>query len=405
MYKSNIYVNVILYYVYMTSEMKRIVVLGGGTGGSIMINKLAHGLRDHLRDGKVSITVVNPSSRHYYQPAFLLIPVGIMDEREAYTSFNSLVPEGVRWVKTSANKIDIGDNRIVLDNGQSIEYDYLVVSTGAVLDPGRIKGLDRTSHFYSFKASIELKKALANFKGGKIVIGPSSIPYRCPPAPIEMTLILRDYFDRRGISDKVEITYFYPLPRVFPIERVSELLHSILDSKGIETSLMFNLDYVDVERRRLVSMEGEELEYDLAIVVPPHRGSDVIINSGLGDEDGWVDVDRYTLNVEGYENVYVIGDATNLPVSKAGSVADFQAEVVVKRIIDDIEGFEPTAKYNGKTMCFVLTGIGKATVLVFDYNNPPPVIPPSFLYYWLKLAYNKLYWSVTAKSILSGVVL
>ncbi len=402
---SNIYTRVILYDVYMVPEMKRIVVLGGGTGGSIMMNKLAYGLRDKLKRGEVSITVVNPSDRHYYQPAFLLIPVGVMDEREAYVGFDSLVPEGVKWIKDYASKIDLDNQRVQLRGGDSIDFDYLVISTGAVLDPSRINGLEDTYHFYSFEGSKRLKKALADFEGGRIVIGPSSIPYRCPPAPIEMTLILKDYFERRGLGDKVEITYFYPLPRVFPIQGVSELLADILESKGINTSLMFNLDYIDVERKKLISLEGEELDYDLAIVVPPHRGADVIIESGLGDEDGWIDVDRYTLNLPGYDNVYAIGDATNLPVSKAGSVADFEAEVVSKRIIDEIEGYEPTAKYNGKTMCFVLTGIGKATVLVFDYDNPPPVVPPSFIYYWLKLAYNKLYWNITAKSLLTGVVL
>jgi len=337
--------------------MKRIVILGGGTGGSIMMNKLAHGLRDRIKTGEVEIVVVNPSERHYYQPAFLLIPVNVMDEREAYTPFSTLVPEGVKWIRDRAVNIDLGDRTVRLGSGEEVGYDYLVVATGASLDPSCVRGLEDTHHFYSFDATRRLKRALADFEGGKVVVGISSIPYRCPPAPIEMTLILRDYFVRRGIWDKVELTYFYPLPRVFPIEGVAELLAREMDRKGIHYSLMFNLDYVDTERKRLVSLEGEELEYDLAIIVPPHR------------------------------------------------VADFEAEVVSKRIMDEIEGYEPTSKYNGKTMCFVLTGIGKATVLVFDYENPPPIVPPSFIYYWLKLAYNKLYWNITAKSILSGVVL
>ncbi len=389
----------------MLSEMKRIVILGGGTGGSIMMNKLAHGLRDRIKSGEVEIVVVNPSERHYYQPAFLLIPVNVMDEREAYAPFSSLVPEGVRWIRDRAARIDLDDRAVELGSGDRLSYDYLVVSTGATLDPSGVEGLEDTYHFYSFDATRRLKRALADFEGGKVVVGISSIPYRCPPAPIEMTLILRDYFARRGIWDKVELTYFYPLPRVFPIEGVAELLAQEMERKGINYSLMFNLDHVDVERKRLVSLEGEELEYDLAIIVPPHKGADVVRESGIGDEDGWINVDKYTLNIVGYDDAYAIGDATNLPVSKAGSVADFEAEVVSRRIMDEIEGYEPTSKYNGKTMCFVLTGIGKATVLVFDYENPPPIVPPSFIYYWLKLAYNKLYWNITAKSILTGVVL
>jgi len=385
--------------------MKRILVLGGGTGGTIVSNRLAYELSDMIRDEKVSIEVVNPIIRHYYQPAFLLIPVNKMDEREAYTEFSGLITEGVKWIRDKAVKIDLENSSITLSSGEVKEYDYLVISTGSVLDPSGVKGLDDTYHFYSLDAAKKLKNALAEFEGGKVVIGVSSIPYRCPPAPAEMAFLLNDYFISRGIRDKVSITYFYPLPRVFPIAGVSEILDELMDKKGIEKALMFNLDYVDTERKKLVSLEGEELDYDLAIVIPPHKGAQVIRDSGIGDEDGWIDVDRYTLNIPGYENVYVIGDATNLPVSKAGSVADFEAEVVAKRITDDILGYEPAARYNGKVMCFLVTGFGEATVLVFDYDNPPTPVPPSFVYYWLKLAYNKMYWTITAKALLAGVVL
>ena len=385
--------------------MKRIVVLGGGTGGTIVSNRLAYELKDMIRDEEVSIEVINPSERHYYQPAFLLIPVDKMDERESYTRFEDLITEGVKWIKDKAVKIDLDNQSIVLESGGVKEYDYLIISTGSVLDTSEVKGLEDTHHFYSLDGALKLKNALSEFNGGKVVIGVAGIPYRCPPAPAEMTFLLHDYFVSRGIRDKVSITYFYPLPRVFPIESTAEILDRLMEDKGIDRALFFNLEYVDTENKKIVSMEGEELEYDLAIIIPPHKGAKVIRDSGIGDEDGWIDVDKHTLNIPGYDNVYVIGDATNLPVSKAGSVADFEAEVVAKRISDELMGFEPAARYNGKVMCFVVTGFGEATVLVFDYDHPPAAIPPSFVYYWLKLAYNKMYWTITAKALLAGVVL
>ncbi|HIQ12805.1 MAG TPA: NAD(P)/FAD-dependent oxidoreductase [Thermoprotei archaeon] len=386
------------------SIMKRVLVLGGGTGGTIVSNRLAYELSDMIKDGELIIEVVNPSEYHYYQPAFLLIPVNKMDERESYTYFQNLIAEGVKWIKDRAVKIDIDDRSVVLSNGDVKNYDYLVISTGAALDTSDVKGLEDTYHFYSLDAAVKLKNVLSGFDGGDIVIGVSSIPYRCPPAPAEMAFLLNDYFTERGLRDKVRITYFYPLPRVFPVPGVSDIVDELMDRRGIDKALMFNLDYVDTENKRIVSLEGEELRYDLAIVIPPHKGAQVIRDSGLGDEDGWVDVDRYTLNIPGYDDVYVIGDATNLPVSKAGSVADFEAAVVSRRIVDELMGYEPISRYDGKVMCFLVTGFGEATVLVFDYNNPPKPVPPSFIYYWLKLAYNKMYWSITAKSLLAGVV-
>ena len=385
--------------------MKRILIVGGGTGGTIVANRLAYELRNRVKKGEVSIEIINPSPLHFYQPAFLLIPVDLMDEREAYMEFPELIAEGVKWIRSKATKIDVEDRKVYLEDGTVKNYDYLVIATGSRLDMNGFEGLNDTYHFYSFDGAKRLKEALAEFEGGKVVIGVSSIPYKCPPAPAEMAFLLNDYFIRRGIRDKVEITYFYPLPRVFPIADIADILEPLMEKKGINRALFFNLDRIDTENRKLISLEGEELEYDLAIVIPPHKGSEVVINSGLGDEDGWIDVDKYTLNIPGHDEVYVIGDATNLPVSKAGSVADFQAEVVSKRISDEIEGYEPASRYNGKVMCFVVTGFGEATVLVFDYDHPPAAIPPSFVYYWLKLAYNKMYWSITAKALLAGVVL
>ncbi len=384
--------------------MKRIVILGGGTGGIITLNRLYQKLRHVSTEKNTEIILIEPNTRHYYQPGFLFVPLGLMEPWETYRPVSTLIPENVRWIRDKATLID-PDNRVVKTTEAEIKYDYLVISTGSHLDYDAVPGLkEHTHNFYSYDSTMRFKKALNEFKGGDVVIGVAGVPYKCPPAPIEMTLMLADYFKRIGLSDKVNIRYIYPLPRVFPIESVAELLGPIMDERGIETNLMFNLEGLDPKKREIYSLEGETVKYDMAVIIPPHKGAQVIIDSGLGDRSGWIPTDRHTLNMKGYDDVYVIGDATDLPVSKAGSVADFQAEVVTSRILADIEGYIPTARYNGRVMCFVVTGLGEGTTIVFDYENPPKPNPPNFACYWLKLMYNKLYWTLTAKSILPGVI-
>jgi len=384
--------------------MKRVLILGAGTGGTLIANRLYRKLWREVKNGDVEITIIEPSVWHYYQPAYLLLPLNLVDENEVRRPTGSLLPEKVKWIKKRANKIDVYNNRVILEDGDSVEYDYLVISTGSKLNYDEVPGLKEGSYnFYGYKEAIRLREALRRFNGGRIVIGVAGVPYKCPPAPIEMSLLLDAYFRKLGVRDKVDITYAYPLPRVFPIAEVSDMLDDIMRRRNININLFFNVDEVDPKRRRITSLEGEELEYDLAILIPPHTGSDVVINSGIGDKSGWIPTDRYTLNMEGHDEVYVIGDATNLPISKAGSVADFEAEVIVKRLIDQLNGYEPTTVYDGKVMCFVLTGIGEGTILVFNYNEPPRPVNPGFSSYWLKLIYNKLYWSLTAGSALVEV--
>ncbi len=384
--------------------MKRVLVLGGGTGGIITVNKLYQKLIDDVLNGETEITLVESKKYHYYQPGFLFVTLGLMEPWETYRPVSTLLPERVKWVRENAIYIN-PDERIVKTESRDIKYDYLVISTGSHLDYSSIPRLeDSTYNFYSYESTMRLKRALNGFRGGKIVIGVAGMPYKCPPAPIEMTLMLADYFKNIGLGEEVSIKYFYPLPRVFPLEAVSKLLEPIIQEKGIETNLMFNLERINPDKKEIYSLEGERIKYDFAIVIPPHKGAKVIIDSGLGDRNGWIPTDKYTLNMKGYDDVYVIGDATNLPISKAGSVADFQSEVVISRIIADLEGYTPTTRYNGKVMCFLVTGLGSGTTIAFDYDNPPKINPPNFACYWLKLTYNKLYWVLTAKAVLSRVI-
>ena len=392
----------IIIFTILNLEMKRIAILGGGTGGTILANQLAYKLRN--RDD-VEIILIEPEKVHYYQPGFLFIPLGLMDPEEVVMYRSSLISEGVNWLPERAIRVNVEDRQIETEK-RKINYDYLVIATGARLDYETVPGLkDSAYHFYDLENTLRLKKAIHKFNGGRIVIGVAGLPYRCPPAPLEMTFLLNDFFKRLGVRDKVQLTYLYPIMKPFPIDSVAEMVGPLLEKERIETMLMFNVESIDPKEKVVYSLEGEKIKYDLAIIIPPHLGSEVITNSGLGDEDGWIPTDRHTLNMEGRDDVFVIGDATNLPISKAGSVADFEASVVAHRIKDEIEGYTPTRRYNGKVMCFMVTGIGQGTTLMFDYNHPPHPHGTNFACYWLKLMYNRLYWNVTAKALLSGVTI
>lgn len=380
--------------------MKHIVILGGGTGGMILANQLAYKLRN--RDD-VEITLIEPDRVHYYQPGFLFIPLGLMDPEEVMMPRASLISEGVKWLPERALRIDVEDKYVETER-YKIDYDYLIIATGARLDYEMVPGLKEGAyHFYDLENALRLKKAIHSFSGGRIVVGVGGLPYRCPPAPLEMVFLLNDFFKKLGIREKVKLTYLYPIMKPFPIDTVAEMVTPLLEKEGVETVLMFNIESIDPKERVIYSLEGEKIKYDLAIIIPPHLGSKVIMDSGLGDEDGWVPTDRYTLNMKGRDDIFVIGDATNLPISKAGSVADFEASVIAHRIKDEIEGYAPTWRYDGKVMCFMVTGIGQGTILMFDYNHPPRPYGTNFACYWLKLMYNRLYWNVTAKALLSGV--
>ncbi|MFP3166767.1 MAG: FAD/NAD(P)-binding oxidoreductase [Nitrososphaeria archaeon] len=381
---------------------KKIVVVGGGTGGTIVANNLAHRLHREIVNGKVEITVVDPSAYHVYQPAWLLIPFRIMHQNEAIRPERSLLAETVKFRQEKAKRIDL-NNRVVETDSAKLQYDFLVISTGARPDYSQVPGLDKAGYdFYTLDNSLKLREALGRFSGGKLVTVIAGIPFKCPPAPIEFVFLADSYFSRLGVRDKIELSYVYPLPRPFTIQGVAEEVGKLMEQKKINMNLLFNVESIDTEKKEIRSLEGETVKYDLAVIVPPHTGADVVRNSGIADAGGWIPTDKYTLNVKGYDDAYAIGDATDLPVSKAGSAADFEAAVVATNIHDQLNGLAPSMRYNGRVICFMTTAIGEATILIFDNDHPPVPPPPNFACYWYKLVYNRMYWTITAKGLLSG---
>jgi len=376
--------------------MQRVVILGGGVGGTLVANLLVRKLRREIDRREATVTLIDDTGEHVYQPGFMYIAMGGEKAENLSRPERSLLDTRVMLDVARASKIDEASGRVELEDGGHVGYDQLVIATGSRIVPEEIENFDTEAHhFYSPAAARKLREALDAFTGGKIVIGIAGMPYKCPPAPLEVAFLIESELRERGLREKSEMHYCSPIGRAFTIESVSEMATPILEDKGIELHTFFNVESIDPARKMVESLEGEELPYDLLILVPPHRGAKVVIDSGLAPASGWLATDQHTLQVSGRPNVYALGDATDLPLSKAGSTAHFEAPIVAERIAAAVQGREPGGKhanYTGKVMCFFEVGDGKGTLLQFDYNNPPKPPKPSRFWHLGKLVFNKTYW-------------
>ena len=374
--------------------MKRILILGGGVGGTIVANLLA---RKVGRRPDVEITVVDQTGQHVYQPGFMYITFGHERAAQLVRPERSLLDDRVKVVIGEVARVHEGQRTVELSDGRMLGYEYLVLATGSRIVPEEIPYFaEEAHHFYTAEAAERLRAALDAFDGGKIVIGIAGLPYKCPPAPLEVSFLIESELRQRGMREKSEVHFCSPIGRAFTIETVSDMATPILEEKGIELHTFFNVEAIDPERKVVQSLEGEELPYDLLILVPPHRGAQFLVDSGLAKPPGgWLPTDRATLQVGGRPNVYALGDATDLPLSKAGSTAHFEAPVVAERIAAAVQGREPKAKeatYTGRVMCFFEIGDGKGTLLRFDYDHPPKPPKPNRLWHLGTIVFNKTYW-------------
>jgi sulfide:quinone oxidoreductase len=382
--------------------MTRILILGGGVGGTLTANLLVKKLRPQLRAGEVSITVVDQTGQHTYQPGFMYIAMGGERSENLQRPERGLLDPRVTLVVGEIKKVDEKRRLVHLADGERIGYDHLVLATGSRIVPEAIEHFEtEAEHFYTAEAALKLRQALDAFTGGRIVIGIAGMPYKCPPAPLEVAFLIEAELRQRGLRETSELHFCSPIGRAFTIESVSEMATPILERKGIELHTFFNVEAIDAERHVVESLEGEELAYDLLILVPPHKGQQFLIDSGLAPASGgWLPTDRATLQVGGRSNVYALGDATDLPLSKAGSTAHFEAPVVTERIVAAVEGREVDrmrGDYLGKVMCFFEIGDGKGTLLQFDYEHPPRPPKPSQLWHLGKIVFNKTYWHTVPK--------
>ena len=395
--------------------MKRVVVLGGGVGGTLTANLVSRKLKKQIDRGEARVTVVDATGQHAYQPGYMYIAMGGERAKNLVRPERSLLDARVDLVVDTVAGIDQSTSTVRLGGGDQLHYDQLVVALGSRIVPEAIGHFDAEAHhFYTAEASLRLRKALDAFKGGRIVIGIAGMPYKCPPAPLEVVFLVEAEVRERKLRDRTEIHYCSPIGRAFTIESVSEMATPILEEKGIELHTFFNVEAIDPAKKLVLSLEGEELAYDLLILVPPHKGAQVLVDSGLAPAPGgWLPTDRHTLQVKHiappstsdadvprYPNIYAVGDATDLPLSKAGSTAHFEAPIVAERIAAAVQGRTPhrkEASYTGKVICFFEVGDGKGTILQFDYDNPPRPPRPNRVWHLGKIVFNKTYWHMVPR--------
>lgn len=380
--------------------MKRILILGGGTGGTLIANLLAK----KLNKTEAQIAVVSASTRHLYQPGWLYVPFGRQDPRSLSRPERKLLNKRVALVHGNVTALDTEKRLVELEDGQELTYDYLVLATGSVPTPEDVPGLvEGGHHFYTEEASWRLHVALEEFTGGTIVVGVGGLPYKCPVAPLEFTFLLDEYLTHRGLRDKTEIVYTFPINRVFTIESVAEAAQPMLEARGVKIETFFNLEEVLPEQKLVRSMEGTELRYELLVMVPPHRGAKFLQGHPIADAQGWVKTDRSTLHVKDHADIWALGDTTDLPISKAGSTAHFEAPVVVEQVVAAVRGTTPDARhaeYEGHVMCFLEAGYDKASLLDFDYLRAPQVHEATTIVHWQKMAFNKAYWYLVPTGVI-----
>ena len=388
--------------------MKRIVILGAGTAGTMMANKLARA----LPEGQWQVTVVDRDDEHVYQPGLLFVPFGGYRTGQIVRPRRPLLDARVDLRLGGIERVLPDQSQVVLSDGARVHYDLLVVATGSRILPEETEGLTgegwrRTAFdFYTLDGASALGAALDGWKGGRFVVNVVEMPIKCPVAPLELLFLADAYFTQRGMRDKVEITYATPLVGAFTKPRCSAVLGDMLERRGIQVVPDFNASEVAGDKRLLRAYDGREVGYDLLVSIPLHSGAEVIAKSGMGDAGGWLPTHKHTLQSKAFANVFALGDATDLPSSKAGAVAHFQADVLLDNVLRFIAGRELVPGFDGHANCFIETGFGKAMLIDFNYDTEPlpgrfplPGIGPFTLLeesatnHWGKLAFKWVYFN------------
>lgn len=393
--------------------MKTLLILGAGTGGTMVANRMV----DELDPNEWKIIIVDKDETHYYQPGLLFIPFGIYTEKDIMKPKRNTLPSGIEIVFSDVDLIEPNDNRVTLARDKRvIHYDYLVIATGTSIHPEEIEGLQGDGwyknifDFYTLDGAKALARFFKFWEGGRLVLNVAEMPIKCPVAPLEFLFLADWYFHERGIRDKVDLVYATPLPGAFTKPRAASILGGLLEDKNIKVEAEFNISEVDSDRQVISSYDGRELPYDLFVTIPTHMGADVIGRSGMGDELNFVPTDKYTLQARDYENIYVIGDASNIPTSKAGSVAHFMLDVVIENLLRNIDGLPAEASFDGHANCFIESGFGKGFLIDFNYDVEPlpgkyplPGIGPFSLLkettvnHWGKMMFRWIYWNALLK--------
>jgi sulfide:quinone oxidoreductase len=387
--------------------MKRLVILGAGTAGTMAVNKL----RPHLGDDW-KITMVDQQQTHYYQPGYLFIPFGSYTPEDVVKPTKKFVPQGVELLTAAIDTVDAGANKVLLDGGAELPYDYLIIATGTTPRPGETPGMEdglrqNVHEFYTFEGSTALGEKLKTWEGGKLVVHVTEMPIKCPVAPLEFTFLADAFFEEKGMRDKVDITYVTPLEGAFTKPVASQHLGSMLDDRHIHLEPDFMIESVDAEEGKITSFDEREIPFDLLVTVPVNMGADYIARSGLGDDLNYVPVDQHTLLSKEHDNIFVLGDASDIPASKAGSVAHFAVDLFERNFINHVNGLPMTESFDGHANCFIESGHGKGLLIDFNYDTEPlpgkyplPGVGPFSLLketemnHFGKLMFRWMYWNI-----------
>ena len=386
---------------------RRIVILGGGTGGTMMANRL----RRVYTPEEAEIAVVDRDDRHVYQPGLLFVPFGLTDAEDIVRSRRRQLRDGIDFHRADVDRVDLGADSVHLENGATLPYDVLVVATGARLQPEETEGLtgpgwqEKIFTFYTLDGAAGLAEALRDFDAGRVVVNCVDLPIKCPVAPLEFAFLADWYFHDCGVRDDVHLSFVTSLDAAFTKPIAAEHLAGLLQQKNVELVSDFATGEVDGEGGRLVSYDDREVPFDLLVTVPLHGGAEYVERSpGLGDDLGFVRTDPHTLQSTAKPNVFAIGDATNVPTSKAGSVTHFEAEVLTENVRRHLAGKPLQAAFDGHANCFVETGFHKALLIDFNYEveplsgwypsslGPLPLLKESRLNHMAKLAFQSIYW-------------
>jgi sulfide:quinone oxidoreductase len=393
--------------------MKRVLILGAGTAGTMVANRLVH----ELDGAEWQITIVDAEETHYYQPGFLFIPFGVYGKADVQKPKRDYLPNGVEVIISPIEAIEPDQKRVrILKDDRYLPYDYLVIATGAKTVPEETPGLAEDEwyksifDFYTVDGATALHRKLRTWEGGRLVLNVAEMPIKCPVAPLEFLFLADAFFHEQGIRDRVDLTLATPLPAAFTKPIAAQLLGNILEEKGINLITEFNIERVEPDEKAIYSYDEQKVDYDLLISVPVNMGDPVIERSGLGDDLNFVPTQQRTLRSQEFDDIFVLGDATDLPSSKAGSVAHFQVDVFIENFMRQLDGLELRETFDGHANCYIESGFGKGFLIDFNYDVEPlpgmfplPGVGPfsllqeSRVNHWGKMMFRWVYWNILLK--------
>jgi sulfide:quinone oxidoreductase len=394
--------------------MKTLLILGAGTGGTMVANRMAR----TLNPAQWRIIVVDKDEAHIYQPGLIFIPFGLYSPADVVRPKQHFLPDSVELIFSDITRIDPVNQTVFLGQAlRTLHYDQLVIATGAEIAPEQTPGLldgggwgENIFDFYTLEGASKLSGALDAFTGGRLVLNVAGLPFKGPAAPLEFLFHADAYFRKRDLRENVELIYATPNPGPFTDTRADPALAEMLAAKGIQIEANFFLSSVDSAARKIIGWDGREIGYDLLVTIPVHVGARFVREAGLGDEQGFVRADKFTLQAAAYPNIWAIGDAAGIPAMKTSSAAHFQLETVIRNIERVTAGDTPLPSFDGRANFFIESGDGKAMLIDLNYGiellpggYPLASIGPfrrmqaSRLNHMGKLAYRWVYWNVLLK--------